>query len=273
MFKDLPKTLLEAAEVVLTGNQLPCADISHHKSKDQLLEQDLSNWTKQHTNYENPDLHKNVGRGSVGSFVYGAEDEHKELADEHVSNLEPHEHDAANAYITGGLESGHESGSKEVNTHLIESYKNGTVPKKHFEFGEDEEYKRTLNLDDLDSAVTKNKHPKKLVTYSGIGFDPGEHVGEKGVLHLPAYTSSSTNKAVALMYTKGHMDSGRHVLEIHHPKGSTGLYIGDNDYLSPFGHKEHIMPRNSRLKIDKEPTSYFDNNGETVNVWKATRFK
>ena len=144
------------------------------------------------------------------------------------------------------------------------------TPKNKFEIKDGGDLIGHIDIDHLDSAIRANTHEKKFVTYSGIGFNPSDLMGDSDILHLPAYTSSSSVKGIAIPYAKADHNGEFHVLEIHHPAGSHGLYVGDND-PSPWGHKEHIMPRGETLKISKKPNSHMDNNGEILHVWKATR--
>jgi hypothetical protein len=208
---------------------------------------------------------------SIRPKTYAAEDTHKDLADDHLSNLDGHHREAVESYIMGGLEDGDETGSFRVNDHLIKSHRAKKEPKKEFHFGSDEDFQRYLNIDHLDEALEINKLEKPLTTYSGIGFNPKDIMKGGNMLHLPAYTSSSTNRGVAVLYAKPDKDRVYHVMQIHHPTGSSGLYIGDRDDFSPFMQKEHLMPRGTTLKINPKPEVHTDNLGVQMHIWKATR--
>ena len=249
-------------------HSLPVADISHHHTKDN-LDESINSW---------------VNSGKPKDQQYGTEklsnlrtvvpywkekDPYEPLAKVHTDNLvEPRHAMAVHAYINGSLgDEDASTGSEVVNKHLLESHKNKTEPKKFFAFPESG---LNLNLNDLDEALKVNKLHGPLVTYSGLGFNPRHVMSESGLLHLPAYTSSSTHKVVALRYTTPDKE-GIHVLKIQHHKGATGLYIGDNDDYSGFMQKEHIMPRGVTLKIDPNPEIHEDSTGNKLNVWKARR--
>lgn len=159
---------------------------------------------------------------------------------------------------------------------MIESHKSGNEPTKHFEFGKDRdtgEPTKTLHLDHLDDAIKQNKLNKSLTTYSGISFDPRHIMDERHVLHLPAYTSSSTERRFANMYAFPINSKNKHILKITHPKGSTGLYIGDNEDLSPFYQREHLSPRNMKLSINPEPEiiNPTKQGGKILHIWHAKR--
>lgn len=276
MINTLPKSLIESVGRVidLDTSKFPSADISHHKTKKHFVFEHVVDWANKtqdpYDELPSFDMHNRIT--NIGSHVYDTKDPHDELSQEHAKHLENHHYYSVDAYITGGLEEDHETGSSHVNEHLLKAHKAKRQPKKEFKFGEDEDYQKVLNIDHLDEALSKNKLDKQLTTYSGLGFNPGKLVKEDGMLHLPAYTSSSTNRAVALLYAKPNEEDGiHHVLQIKHPKGSTGLYVGDNEDFSPFRHKEHIAPRGITLKVNPDPEVHMDNMGNTVHVWHATR--
>ena len=260
--------------ITLRPSGVPAADISHHHPKKHLNESMLTHWLNDKVDYDHQVSDLTLGKHitHLHGPTYEMPDPHAALAEEHCANLDPYHHHSVMAYITGGLEDGHDTGSAYVNEHLLKSHKSKRTPKKVFKFGDDE-FGPELHLDHLDEALERNTLDKKLVTYSGVGFNPKELAGENGKIFLPAYVSSSTSKAVALMYAKPDKNQVHHMIQITHPKGSTGLYIGDNEDLSSFRQKEHIMPRNSMIKIHPEPEVHTDNMGNELHVWKATRIK
>jgi hypothetical protein len=295
MINTLPQSLIDDARSVLLENinheiviteakkdieefnhedrKLPYADISHHHHRKYLIEGNIADWVNHKQPWEHQINNFNMGTSVHGlsTHTYETPDSLEDLATEHINNLDGHHHQTVDAYITGGLEDGHDTGSKFVNDHLIKSHKMKKTPNKEFSFGEDPDFQKVLNIDHLDEALSKNKLDKQLTTYSGIGFHPKELMKDGNLVHLPAYTSSSTNRAVALMYSKKDKNNDYHVLQIKHPKGSTGLYLGDNEDLTPFRQKEHISPRNITLKVNPEPEIHTDTLGNKVHIWKATR--
>lgn len=225
-------------------------DISHHKKKKVHVKESEDHFSYDHEQY-----------GDTGH------EEHMER--EHAKNLEGHHIDAVNGYVHGGLDHGHETGSFEINRYLLRQHQRGaSVPKdKTFTYKNedgDENYK--VNLSHLDDAISKNRLKHGLTTYSGISFDPSKHINEHHELHMPAYTSSSTHRDVATGYTKNINDE-RHILRIHHPAGSTGLYIGNNEDMSSFGQSEHLSPRGMKIRVMSHPQK--DSHGYTI--WNAER--
>lgn len=246
-----------------SSKKLPVSDISHHKNK--RVNEDIVDWV----NKTQPEGYKLHSKNYRANATY-AKDQHEDLAKKHASNLDGNHENAINAYISGGLLDDHETGSRHVNHHLIAAHNNGAEPKKHFTFGGEENGEQELNIDHLDDAIKQNKLEKSLTTYSGISFHPHEIMDERHTLHLPAYTSSSTSRAVASLYATGH-GKIKHIIKISHPKGSTGVYVGDNDDLSPFSQKEHISPRNMKIKVNPEPEIHHDEQGNQLHVWSAKR--
>lgn len=248
------------ASTKLKQKSIPCVDISHHRNKSDLCENTLHNWI-------NDGKHTDIDVHSIEypqHDYYSDQDEYPDLVQEHIRNLNQHHTDAIRAYIHGGLDVGHDTGSIVVNTNLIGAYNRNVPIQKVHNFG-----KHVLHIDHLDDALQQNKLKHSLTTYSGIGFDPVD-VMKNGMLHLPAYTSSSTNKSVALEYAHA-INNRYHILQIHHPTGSTGVYLGDNHDYTPFNQKEHIMPRGVTLSIDSTPDVYTDSEGKKIHVWKAKR--
>jgi len=62
-----------------------------------------------------------------------------------------------------------------------------------------------------------------------------------------------------------------HILKIHHPEGSAGVYTHEDPAITHYvGENEFIMPRNSVIKVHPTPETYEDDN-HTVHVWTAHR--
>lgn len=224
-------------------------DISHHHSKKVVKEDFDKDFTYDHEHYGED---------------FGTE-EHMEKT--HARNLSHEHHDAVNGYVCGGLDHGHETGSYEVNHYLLRQHRKGAeVPKNHtFSYkNEDGEETHKVNISHLDDAIAQNKHEHGLMTYSGLRFNPKDHMNEHGELHMPAYTSSSTRLDIAKGYSE---QGGKHILRIHHPAGSTGLYMGNNEDLTPFGQHEHLAPRGMTIRVHSNPT--VTKSGHTI--WHADR--
>jgi hypothetical protein len=132
----------------------------------------------------------------------------------------------------------------------------------------------------MDDAMQQVKTPHDMHVYSGVSFHPimmhhqrtGKHFG----LHLPAFTSTSLRPSIAASFAKSgkagvfdtrtispksakddwnttdHYTTVGHVLKIHIPKGSAGVYVGHtDDWRSSmrFKESEFILPRHSKLII------------------------
>ncbi len=111
----------------------------------------------------------------------------------------------------------------------------------------------------LDLALKKTKSPHKIVVYSGTRHDPREHMNENKIVNHPAYVSTSLDKDRAQSFSeKNKTIDGenetihQHILKIHVPKKSDGMYVEHNFGLR--GEKEFILPRNTKLRHIKTET-------------------
>lgn len=254
--------------VLENQTDIPVVDISHHKqfNKKCSVDESMNSWINDDPEeYYHEKSFKEISRIPY----YEKQDKHETLAKEHGMNLQGNEDDSIRNYITGGLESG-ETGSRQVNMHLIDAHKNKIPHQTKFSFDDGMDGTIEIDISTLDSALKRNKLKKQLITYSGLGFNPA-HIMQGNKLHLPAYTSSTTHRGVSLLYAVPDSHGNRHVMQIKHPKGSTGFYVGDNEDYSPFNQKEHIMPRGVTLQIDPEPEIHEDSEGKKLHVWKAKR--
>ena len=174
-------------------------------------------------------------------------------------NLTQEHFDAARDY-TGG--------SSDLNRNLINSHKNGEkIDKRH----ED-----TINGMD---SLTRHPIGHSLHLYSGIGFDPRNHVGPNGHLHLPAFTSATHDKHIAQSFSKTSYPGSDYDMK---PNESHSIHIE----LHPHDHAMHAshfsnfptemettLPRGTTLKVRKTPTIFRDLygiKGRTHYVWHAT---
>lgn len=132
----------------------------------------------------------------------------------------------------------------------------------------------THDLKGLDAAIGRNKLKHDLVSYSGVSWHPESKMTEDGSVNLPSYTSTTTSKHVAHAFSvkKLKQPGEVHILQIHHPVGSTGFHTMDNPNTTYFPTEdEYVMPRNTTLKIHKNPEIYMDHDNNKVHIWKATR--
>jgi len=159
-------------------------------------------------------------------------------------------------------------GSSDLNRNLIDSHKNGEKIHKYHE--------NTIN--GLDS-LTRQPIGHSLHVYSGIGFDPRNHVGSNGHLHLPAFTSATHDKHVAQSFSKTSYPGSDYDMK---PNESHSIHIElhPHDHAAHVSHisgfpseKETMLPRGTTLKVRKTPTIFRDVygvKGRTHYVWHAT---
>lgn len=151
------------------------------------------------------------------------------------------------------------SGSRELNSHLVYAHKNKeNVDSYHHQ-----------TIHHLDTA-TKRHIGHNMHLYSGLGFNPHNMKNKNGRVHLPAYTSLTHDKHTAdgFAYDARHRNEGgdRHVLHLQVKKKDKGLHVS---HLSNYeGEHETILPRNTKIKIHKKPTTY-EQHGHKVHVWHA----
>lgn len=201
------------------------------------------------------------------------EQENKELNQHHVNNLTSDDRIHIGHLVVGGMMFGHDSGSKDINDYLFRShqkmeYPNTFIRTKHPGLSANIPDKH-IDLTKIDSAIGKNDFgDSQFHTLHGLNFDPRNSIKDD-VLHLPAYTSGSLNRAIALKYSAmSPVDGTHHILHIVHPSYSKGIYVGNPSNLND---NEVLLPRNMTLKMPhKEPTTY-DVSGKRVNVWLAHR--
>ena len=148
--------------------------------------------------------------------------------------------------------------SEGINDSLLRAYKNKEEMEPYFK-------ERVEHLD----KVTRNPIGHDLHVYSGIGFDPREHVNSSGHLHLPSYTSTSHSKETAHWFAHSDVERDReekptkHILHIHLNPSDHAAHVSQHSG-SPNEH-ETILPRNTTLKVHPKPTVLSDG----THVWHA----
>jgi len=152
--------------------------------------------------------------------------------------------------------------STSMNLHLVQNHNKGINSPSP-------EHKKLIQH--LDS-VTKRPIGHDLHVYSGIGFNPAEHMQHTDKLHLPAYTSVTHDKHVAAGYADNHTErlgNNMHVLHIHMQHHDMGAHVS---HLTPYAAEyETILPRHTTLKVHPQPDVFHDkNSGKTAHVWHAT---
>ena len=135
----------------------------------------------------------------------------------------------------------------------------------------------THDLDGLDAAINKHKLTHPLVTYTGVTRNPSHNIGADGLIHLPAYTSTSIDPKTAHHYA---VESGRarekdlpdaHIIKIRHNPGDTGAFTDNNPELTPYiDESEFTLPRGVVIRLSKSPKIYREG-GKNIHVWEAER--
>jgi len=123
----------------------------------------------------------------------------------------------------------------------------------------------------IDSALAKHKTPMKLTVFSGVKGDPREKMNSEGVVHHPAYLSTSLNKRTGKDFGYDGEESGgvsggtqygvHHVLKIKVPRGHPGAYV--DDFSKNKGEHEFILPRGMNLRHIRTQT--FQTHNENQN--------
>jgi hypothetical protein len=164
---------------------------------------------------------------------------HKELMNHY--QYEPEEIKNIKDYTTKTHEG---SGSARLNSYLW---------RKHHDKSEHDELyeKRKQNLDKI---MKMHKTPEEMHVYSGITYDPRNKMNSEGIVHHPAYLSTSLNREVARTFNRWDNDSKQfNMLKIHVPKNHPGIYVGNHTKWK--SEKELILPRGINLKHIKSEKS------------------
>lgn len=161
----------------------------------------------------------------------------------------------------------YQSGANRVNSYLISMenlYKPPETKIFHSPYGE------VFDIELMDSAFTSMELPFDMETYSAIGVDPTNCVGDDGVFDSPAYLQSSTRRFIAIKYAIQCGGNDHHVLRIRHSVGGRGIYVGNRSGLTNQSDDEFILPRNSKIKVSPTPET-IEVEGHVFHMWDATR--
>ena len=155
--------------------------------------------------------------------------------------------------------------STHINSHLWNKHKDLGYKQ---EFGntvdgityKDSDYKQLIGSLD---KITNHKTPEDLKVYSKSIHDPRDLKDSKGIVHHPAYISTSLSKKVAsgLKWNERVDSKGithHHVYEINIPKGSKGAYLGRRSACPT--QREFLLARGTNLKYIDTHTQEDKNN-------------
>jgi hypothetical protein len=151
--------------------------------------------------------------------------------------------------------------SSDVNDSLIEHHKDPTA------------HINSHHNDKIKGLDTATNHPigHHVSLYSGLGFNPANHITGENHVHLPAFTSMTHNKHVADNFAQGKSykfpNEDRHILHLHMRPEDKGIHI---PHVSEYDTEhETILPRRTTIKIHHEPEIYHDSEGKKVHIWHS----
>lgn len=125
------------------------------------------------------------------------------------------------------------------------------------------------------SRIAKNNVLKtSMHVYSGVGFDPQEHIDENNFLHSPAHISTTHDKGVAMNFANKRRYSGAagyddpvHVIHIYMKPGERAINMHS---ISSFPEEhEFLLPAGTTLKhhgITTIPEGNIDHRGDKSNA-------
>lgn len=207
----------------------------------------------------------------------GSNDEYAPIGDEYVTH---YEHSLASPSDSIKAYTSHLSGA--INPALLNHYHSGNP-----------EHIRSVkhHIEEIDNDLKHTTAKSDLILYSGLPESPiaknGEwnHSRTSKIVHLPAYTSTSTNVHTATRFTgideqTKHLDSdhhglilpnARHIVRISVPKGTTGVASARN-FSTNTNENEFIMARGHSVEIHHRPTLLNKSYKDPVYMWHAHVF-
>jgi len=123
----------------------------------------------------------------------------------------------------------------------------------------------------MDRATHFKTTPKDITVYSRSMHDPRDLKNEEGIVHHPAFLSSSLRKVVPTAYfpdrnvVKKDGIYHHHIYHIDVPAGSHGVYINDKHNIDKRGIHEFVLPKGSNLKHVSTNTEVDDYAGKVVH--------
>jgi hypothetical protein len=116
----------------------------------------------------------------------------------------------------------------------------------------------------LDKAIKAHKIPHDIHVYSSTAHDPRILKNSEGIVHHPAYLSTSLDPHVAVMRETNNVEtkdtkgprSDTHVLHIKNLAGRHGVVIGDNEKLTDYPNESEVV-LNRGLKMHHDKTDTF----------------
>lgn len=161
--------------------------------------------------------------------------------------------------------------STSLNNYLHKKYQD---PKT-----EGEHYPQEANM--LSDVLSTQKIPHSIDLYTGIKYSPAKHfesdkeLPESKLVHLPAFTSTSTKRSIADNFSSNvehkndsrhGVDSeygARHIIHIHAPAGTSGASIKEYSFMPH--EQEVLLNRGHNIMLESKP----EHLGNDVYQWNA----
>lgn len=161
--------------------------------------------------------------------------------------------------------------STSLNNYLHKKSENPNIEGEHYP----QEAKMLTKV--LDTQKTKIP----IDVYTGIKYSPAKHfeddkeLPESKIVHLPAFTSTSTKRSIAGRFSsstshkndsKHGVDStygAKHIIKIHAPAGTSGASIKEYSFMP---HEEEVLlNRGHNIRLESKPEHLYDD----VYQWNA----
>lgn len=152
--------------------------------------------------------------------------------------------------------------SRDTNDMLWEHHHNNKG-KPYIPDQEDIEGDGGSHIHHLDNAIKSKLTPKPMTVYSGTKHDPRHMQKSGGMVHHPAYLSTSLDHKIAKNFAKMHgeedvpdgdEDQHHHILKINVPKGHPHAYLENGITTNTNEEHEVLLPRALNLKHVKTTT-------------------
>jgi hypothetical protein len=151
--------------------------------------------------------------------------------------------------------------SYEVNSELVNRSKGHTPDRRHDQ-----------HINNLDTALNHKPTEHNVYVYHGTSkWNPRNYLTDKStkkIVRVPTYMSTSIDRSNATFFSGIDGGAEHHVIRIKVPKGSKGMYIGDNS--SHKNEREFLLPRDTHLKFKSvRPTKTLETHEGNIHVWDA----
>ena len=281
--RDMGKPDVDQDEIGPDG--VPCGVIFHgsHSFKDG----EEFDSTK-HPVYDADDFVPTIGKNKVNESDNTNDDFFSKNDNAHIHPTESGLHKTlVGTQKREGLDHAHLNaytrGSRMVNTALWSAHKYGNpIPNHVSGFAG-----QTIDIKGLDSAIKRNKLQDDVHVYSGMGRDPSDAASKhpENHYHLPAYTSTTTDKTIARNFAANQAQDRPalrqnglmgHILHLKVPKGHAAAYLNKESHYSH--ERELLLPRDTTVKIthstvhsDNFSDPYLIHHGEIVPKTKSKK--